>query len=118
MHISWYGHHIISCRENFLARTVNSLHVVSRFEYSMWCSGKEDVPEWLAEELPAPVRRDRLPPPAQQEKSVSLWSIIKECVGKDLTRICLPVYFNEPLSALQRIAEEMEYSELLDTVSF
>jgi hypothetical protein len=22
-------------------------------------------------------------------------------VGRDLTRICLPVYFNEPLSALQ-----------------
>jgi hypothetical protein len=22
-------------------------------------------------------------------------------VGKDLTRVCLPVYFNEPLSALQ-----------------
>lgn len=85
----------------------------------MWCcSGEEDVPEWLAKELPAPERRDRLPPPAQQEKSVSLWSIIKECVGKDLTRICLPVYFNEPLSALQRIAEEMEYSELLDTVRF
>ena len=37
-------------------------------------------------------------------------------MGKDLSRVCLPVYFNEPLSALQRIAEEMEYSELLDQV--
>ena len=37
-------------------------------------------------------------------------------MGKDLSRVCLPVYFNEPLSALQRIAEEMEYSELLDKV--
>ncbi|KAK9915557.1 hypothetical protein WJX75_000689 [Coccomyxa subellipsoidea] len=79
-------------------------------------SGK-DNPEWLAEELPAPVRRDRLLPPAQQEKSASLWSIIKECVGKDLTRICLPVFFKEPLSALQRVAEELEYSELLDTAA-
>jgi hypothetical protein len=76
----------------------------------------EQDPEWLKRELPGPRRRDRLPPPAQQEKSVSLWSIIKECVGKDLSRICLPVYFNEPLSALQRIAEELEYSELLDLV--
>ena len=41
---------------------------------------------------------------------------VQECVGKDLSRVCLPVYFNEPLSALQRIAEEMEYSELLDQV--
>ena len=74
------------------------------------------MPEWLKQELPPPPRRERLPPPKQREKSVSLWSIIKECVGKDLSRVCLPVYFNEPLSSLQRIAEEMEYSELLDEV--
>ncbi|CAL8470152.1 g9694 [Coccomyxa elongata] len=80
-------------------------------------SMQEDIPGWMAKELPPPPRRDRLPPPAQQEKSVSLWSIIKECVGKDLSRICLPVYFNEPLSALQRIAEEMEYSELIDVAA-
>ncbi len=74
------------------------------------------MPAWLKQELPPPPRRERLPPPKQREKSVSLWSIIKECVGKDLSRVCLPVYFNEPLSSLQRIAEEMEYSELLDEV--
>ena len=74
------------------------------------------MPEWLQRELPPPPRRERLPAPKQHEKSVSLWAIIKECVGKDLSRVCLPVYFNEPLSALQRIAEEMEYSELLDQV--
>lgn len=34
--------------------------------------------------------------------------------GKDLTRICLPVYFNEPLGALQKFAEELEASDLLD----
>lgn len=79
-------------------------------------SGGEDAPEWLQRELPPPQRRERLPPPKQREKSISLWSIIKECVGKDLSRVCLPVYFNEPLSSLQRIAEEMEYSELLDEV--
>jgi hypothetical protein len=49
-----------------------------------------------------------------QEKSVSLWSIIRDNVGKDLSRVCLPVYFNEPLSALQKLAEDMEYSGLLD----
>ncbi len=68
------------------------------------------------DEGPPPKRRDRLPKPAQAEKSVSLWSILKEVVGKDLTRVCLPVYFNEPLSALQKIAEELEYSELVDKV--
>jgi len=45
---------------------------------------------------------------------VSLWSIIRDNVGKDLSRVCLPVYFNEPLSALQKLAEDMEYSGLLD----
>ena len=79
-------------------------------------SDKENIPKWLQKELPPPPRRERLPSPKQREKSVSLWSIIKECVGKDLSRVCLPVFFNEPLSSLQRIAEEMEYSELLDEV--
>ena len=65
---------------------------------------------------PPPPRRERLPKPQQQEKSVSLWSIIKECVGKDLSRVCLPVYFNEPLSALQKTAEDLEYADLLDKV--
>lgn len=74
-------------------------------------------PEWLVKEGPAPPRRDRLPPPQQREKTISLWSLIKEMVGKDLTRVCLPVYFNEPLSALQKTAEEMEYSELLDAAA-
>ena len=69
-----------------------------------------------SEELPPPPRRDRLPKPQQVEKSVGLWSIIKECVGKDLTRVCLPVFFNEPLSALQKSAEDLEYAELLDKV--
>lgn len=67
-------------------------------------------------EGPPPQRRDRLPKPQQAEKSVSLWSILKEVVGKDLTRVCLPVYFNEPLSALQKLAEELEYSEVIDQV--
>ncbi|PSC68755.1 oxysterol-binding -related 1D isoform X1 [Micractinium conductrix] len=71
-------------------------------------------PDWLAKERPLPRRRDRLPKPQQAEKSVSLWSLIKDMVGKDLTRVCLPVYFNEPLSALQKTAEDLEYSELLD----
>lgn len=59
-------------------------------------------------------RRKRLPEPTEKEKYVSLWSVIKDNVGKDLTRVCLPVYFNEPLSSLQKCCEEMEYSYLLD----
>ncbi|KAJ3669503.1 hypothetical protein LUZ60_011453 [Juncus effusus] len=59
-------------------------------------------------------RRSKLPEPLEKEKGVSLWSVIKDCVGKDLTNVCLPVYFNEPLSSLQKCCEEFEYSSLLD----
>lgn len=59
-------------------------------------------------------RRTKLPNPLEKEKGVSLWSMIKDNVGKDLTRVCLPVYFNEPISSLQKCFEDMEYSYLLD----
>jgi oxysterol-binding protein 1 len=70
-------------------------------------------PGWMATTQPV-ARRQLLPEPEETQKSVSLWAIIKECIGKDLTRICLPVYFNEPLSALQKMAEEFEYAPLLE----
>ncbi|KAK4771373.1 hypothetical protein SAY87_031905 [Trapa incisa] len=59
-------------------------------------------------------RRKKLPDPVEKEKGVSLWSMIKDSVGKDLTRVCLPVYFNEPLSSLQKCFEDLEYSHILD----
>ncbi|KAL1083766.1 hypothetical protein V6Z11_D09G219900 [Gossypium hirsutum] len=59
-------------------------------------------------------RRKKLPDPVEEVKGVSLWSMIKDNVGKDLTRVCLPVYFNEPISSLQKCFEDLEYSYLLD----
>lgn len=38
-------------------------------------------------------------------------------IGKDMTKMTLPVSFNEPTSLLQRCAEDMEYTELLDTAA-
>jgi oxysterol-binding protein 1 len=35
-------------------------------------------------------------------------------IGKDMTKMTLPVSFNEPTSLLQRCAEDMEYADLLD----
>ncbi|XP_057415955.1 oxysterol-binding protein-related protein 2A isoform X2 [Lotus japonicus] len=63
---------------------------------------------------PQIARRKKLPDPVEKEKGVSLWSMIKDNVGKDLTRVCLPVYFNEPISSLQKCFEDLEYSYLLD----
>lgn len=62
-------------------------------------------------------RRDKLPDPKEKEKPVGLWSIIKENIGKDLSGVCLPVYFNEPLSSLQKCFEDLEYSYLVDRAS-
>ncbi|GLU21739.1 hypothetical protein SLE2022_378590 [Rubroshorea leprosula] len=59
-------------------------------------------------------RRDNLPEPKEKEKPVGLWSIIKDNIGKDLSGVCLPVYFNEPLSSLQKCFEDLEHSYLVD----
>ncbi|TFB02379.1 hypothetical protein CCMA1212_005957 [Trichoderma ghanense] len=45
---------------------------------------------------------------------ISLWGILKSMIGKDMTRMTLPVSFNEPTSLLYRCGEDMEYADLLD----
>ncbi|CAD6572572.1 MAG: hypothetical protein TREMPRED_000577 [Tremellales sp. Tagirdzhanova-0007] len=57
--------------------------------------------------------RDKLPIDDDKRPSVSLWSILKSSVGKDLTKISFPVSFNECTSMLQRMAEDMEYDACL-----
>ncbi|KAF9427712.1 hypothetical protein BGZ94_004340 [Podila epigama] len=62
-----------------------------------------------------PKTRDRLPTKQTSLRpDVSLWAILKNSIGKDLSKITLPVYFNEPTSMLQRMAEDAEYIDLLD----
>ena len=61
------------------------------------------------------VRRTTIAP--RPEMSLNLWKILKNCIGKDLSRIPMPVNFNEPLSFLQRLAEDLEYNSLLDTAA-
>jgi len=39
-------------------------------------------------------------------------------MGQDLGKITVPVYFNEPISMLQKTAECMEYSKLLDKANY
>ncbi|GJQ81348.1 Osbp [Trypoxylus dichotomus] len=55
--------------------------------------------------------------PDKPNYPLNLWSIVKNCIGKDLTKIPIPVNFNEPLSMLQRLTEDFEYSEILDVAS-
>ena len=39
--------------------------------------------------------------PDKPDKSVNLWSVLKNCVGKDNVKVPCPVNFMEPLSFLQ-----------------
>ncbi|XP_028614001.1 oxysterol-binding protein 2 isoform X1 [Grammomys surdaster] len=57
-------------------------------------------------------RRVRIPD--KPNYSLNLWSIMKNCIGRELSRIPMPVNFNEPLSMLQRLTEDLEYHHLLD----
>lgn len=56
--------------------------------------------------------RKTLPAPVTGEE-MSLFSILKKNVGKDLSTISFPVTFNAPLSILQAVAEEYEYAPSL-----
>ena len=58
--------------------------------------------------------RERMPISNDDRPSMSLWGILKNNIGKDLTKISFPVSFNEPTSMLQRMAEDMEFTECLD----
>ncbi|KAF2757171.1 hypothetical protein EJ05DRAFT_501700 [Pseudovirgaria hyperparasitica] len=58
--------------------------------------------------------RKRLKMDADDRPKISLWGILKSMIGKDMTKMTLPVSFNEPTSLLQRVAEDMEYTDLLD----
>uniref|UniRef100_A0A8C4JAJ8 Oxysterol-binding protein n=1 Tax=Dromaius novaehollandiae TaxID=8790 RepID=A0A8C4JAJ8_DRONO len=46
-----------------------------------------------------------------------LWNILRNNIGKDLSKVSMPVQLNEPLNTLQRLCEELEYSGLLDRAS-
>uniref|UniRef100_A0A8D3E6E7 Oxysterol-binding protein n=1 Tax=Scophthalmus maximus TaxID=52904 RepID=A0A8D3E6E7_SCOMX len=57
--------------------------------------------------------RTSLPSPMFSRNDVSIWSILKKCIGMELSKIAMPVVFNEPLSFLQRLTEYMEHTYLI-----
>ncbi|XP_068428209.1 oxysterol-binding protein-related protein 6 isoform X5 [Clinocottus analis] len=59
-------------------------------------------------------RRSCLPAPCPDTSNINLWNILRNNIGKDLSKVSMPVELNEPLNTLQRMCEELEYSELLD----
>ncbi|GLD61236.1 oxysterol-binding protein-related protein 7-like isoform X1 [Lates japonicus] len=68
---------------------------------------------------PSPVptdtgRRTTLPAPGTDNSHIGIMTILYNNIGKDLSRVSMPVALNEPVCLLQRLSEELEYSELLD----
>ncbi|CEH16313.1 Oxysterol-binding protein [Ceraceosorus bombacis] len=61
--------------------------------------------------------RTKLPIGHDERPSVSLWAVLKNNIGKDLTKITFPVAFNEPTSMLQRMAEDLEFPGCLDAAA-
>ncbi|KRX16338.1 Oxysterol-binding protein-related protein 2 [Trichinella nelsoni] len=58
-------------------------------------------------------KRDAINSLNAQRSQANIWSILKHSLGTDLSRLSIPVVFNEPLTFLQRISEYMEYSDLI-----
>ncbi|CAF0972273.1 unnamed protein product [Rotaria sp. Silwood1] len=58
--------------------------------------------------------RTQLPVPMFDRSQISIWSILKQCIGKELSKITMPIAWNEPVSFLQRFTENVLYSYLLD----
>ena len=57
--------------------------------------------------------RDKLPVSRNPNQKVNIWKVLKDTIGKDLSKMAVPVYFNEPLSFLQRFTEDLTYSSIL-----
>lgn len=69
-------------------------------------------PAFTKYEIPdGPLVRDRMPVYRDPNMSLNVWSLFKDNIGKDLSKITMPVYLNEPQSMIQKIAEYLTYSE-------
>jgi hypothetical protein len=55
--------------------------------------------------------RKNLPGSMIDRNKFSIWSVLKQCVDKELYRFTIPIVWNEPISFLQRFAENARYSK-------
>lgn len=96
--VDQHGHFVVNSHE-LVAQPQNSRY--NNILYDHTFEGYED-----------PLRLSLAP--EDNRPKISLWGVLKSLVGKDMTKMTLPVSFNEPTSLLQRNVEVIEYSDLLD----
>ncbi len=58
--------------------------------------------------------RDALPALIPENQSHSIWAILKSAVGKDLSKITMPIWLNEPITMLQRTGELNHYHHIME----
>ncbi|TRY94399.1 hypothetical protein DNTS_027940 [Danionella cerebrum] len=75
--------------------------------------GEEEDEEEVARVNGMKKHRTSLPAPMFSRNDFSIWSILRKCIGMELSKITMPVIFNEPLSFLQRLTEYMEHTYLI-----
>uniref|UniRef100_A0A673NDW6 Oxysterol-binding protein n=1 Tax=Sinocyclocheilus rhinocerous TaxID=307959 RepID=A0A673NDW6_9TELE len=75
--------------------------------------GEEEDDDEVASVNGVRKRRTSLPAPMFSRNDFSIWSILRKCIGMELSKITMPVIFNEPLSFLQRLTEYMEHTYLI-----
>ncbi|KAJ8251710.1 hypothetical protein GJAV_G00224270 [Gymnothorax javanicus] len=86
-------------------------HVISARNYRTSVSSARDVSSAIPQDTG---RRTSLPAPGPDNSHIGLMTILYNNIGKDLSRVSMPAALNEPVGLLQRVCEELEYSELLD----
>nr|AIM47940.1 OSBPL6 [Pantodon buchholzi] len=87
------------------------IHGASAANYRASISSAPDVPRTILEDTG---RRSTLPATCPDNSHIGLMTILYNNIGKDLSRVSMPAALNEPLCMLQRLCEDLEYSELLD----
>lgn len=69
------------------------------------------ITDFLEERIALPCIRDA------RIKGSAIWTVLKDMIGKDITKYSMPVIFNEPLSNLQKYSEILSFNYLLQTAS-
>ena len=58
-------------------------------------------------------RRKCLPSLRNPNQKYNIWKVVKDSIGRDLSKMAVPVYYNEPISFLQRFTEDLTYHEII-----
>ncbi|KAJ8375944.1 hypothetical protein SKAU_G00065240 [Synaphobranchus kaupii] len=107
--------HSLSGFETVASRSFEGESVQFSSERSSPVSMSQEDPHGDEEPQANGIRRHRtsLPAPMFSRNDFSIWSILRKCIGMELSKITMPVIFNEPLSFLQRLTEYMEHTYLI-----